>query len=43
MRLGLVGHQLGERSPEPERLIRQVLPAAVALVEHEVDDGEDGR
>ena len=43
MDLGLVGHQLGERSPEPDRLGREVAPAAVALVEDQVDDREHGR
>ena len=36
--LGLVGHQLGERAAEPDRLGRQVAAAAVALVEDQVDD-----
>ena len=40
--LGLVGHQLGERPPEPERLGRQLAAAAVALVEDQVDDREHG-
>ena len=40
--LGLVGHQLGERPPEPERLGRQVAAAGVALVEDQVDDREHG-
>jgi hypothetical protein len=38
--LGLVGHQLGERAPEPDRLGREVAAAAVALVEDQVDDRE---
>ena len=40
MHLGLVGHQLGERAPEPDRLGREVAAAAVALVEDQVDDRE---
>jgi hypothetical protein len=39
--LGLVRHQLGEGAPEPDRLRRQVAAAAVALVEDQIDDGED--
>ena len=42
VRLGLVGHQLDERPAEPQRLRREVGPAAVALVEDEVHDGEHG-
>ena len=42
MHLGLVGHQLGERAPEPDRLGREVATAAVALVEDQVDDREHG-
>jgi len=38
--LGLVRHQLGERAAEPDRLCGKVAPAAVALVEDEVDDRE---
>jgi hypothetical protein len=38
--LRLVGHQLGERAPEPDRLSREVSAAAVALVEDQVDDRE---
>jgi len=38
--LGLVGHQLSEHAPEPDRLGREVAPVAVALVEDQVDDGE---
>ena len=38
--LGLVGHQLGERAAEPDRLGGEVDPAAVALVEDQVDDRE---
>ena len=40
MHLGLVGHQLGERAPEPDRLGGEVSAAAVALVEYQVDDRE---
>ncbi len=40
MHLGLVGHQLGERAPEPNRFGREVSTAAVALVEDQVDDRE---
>ena len=39
--LRLVGHQLGERPPEPDRLGGEVDAAAVALVEDQVHDGED--
>ena len=39
--LRLVGHQLCERVPEPDRLGGEVDAAAVALVEDQVDDGED--
>jgi hypothetical protein len=35
--LRLVGQQLGQRPPQPERLGGQVAPAAVALVEDQVD------
>ena len=38
--LGLVGHQLGERSPEPDRLGGELSAPAVALVEDQVDDRE---
>jgi hypothetical protein len=38
--LGLVGHQLGERAAEPDRLGGEVAAAAVALVEDQVDDRE---
>ncbi len=40
--LGLVGHQLGQRAAEPDRLGGEVAAAAVALVEDQVDDGEHG-
>ena len=40
--LGLVGHQLGERTAESDRLCREVAATAVALVEDQVDDREDG-
>ena len=40
MDLGLVGHQLGERAAEPQRLLGQLVAAGVALVEDQVDDGE---
>jgi hypothetical protein len=40
--LGLVGHQLGERAAEPDRLGRQVPATAVALVEDQVDDRQHG-
>ena len=43
MHFGLVRHQLGERAPEPDRLRGQVAAAAVAFVEDQVDDREDGR
>ena len=39
--LALVGHQLGERPAEPDRLAGEIDAAAVALVEDQVDDGED--
>ena len=42
MHLGLVGHQLGERASEPDRLGGEIAAAAVALVEDQVDDGEHG-
>ena len=42
VRLRLIGHQLGERAPEPQRLGRKVAAAAVALVEYQVDDREHG-
>jgi len=42
VRLRLVGHQPGERPPEPERLGRQLVAATVALVEDQVDDREHG-
>jgi hypothetical protein len=42
MRLGLVRHQLRECAPEPQRLPRQLAPAAVALVEDQVDDRQHG-
>ena len=41
--LGLVGHQLGERAAEPQRLgASSVAAAAVALVEDQVDDRQHG-
>ena len=40
LHLGLVGHQLGERPPEPQRLRRQFVAAAPARVEDQVDDRE---
>ncbi len=40
MHLGLVGHQLGERAAEPDRLGRKVAAPAVAFVEDQVDDRE---
>jgi hypothetical protein len=40
--LGFVGHQLGERTPEPNRFFGEVAAAAVAFVEDQIDDGEDG-
>ena len=39
--VGFVRHQLGERTSEPDRLGREVASAAVALVEDQVDDGQD--
>ena len=38
--LGLVGHQLSEQPPEPDRLGGEIRPIGVALVEDEVDDRE---
>jgi hypothetical protein len=38
--LGLVGHQLGERAPEPDRVGRQLPATRVPLVEDQVDDRE---
>ena len=43
MYLGLVRHELGERTPEPDRLAREVPAASIALVEDQVDDCEHGR
>ena len=46
VRLGLVRHQPGQRSPEPERLGREVATGGrgrIALVEDQVDDREHGR
>ncbi len=40
--LGLVGHQLRRARAEPERLVRELAAAAVALVEDQVDDREHG-
>ena len=40
MDLGLVGHELGERATQPQRLGGQLAAARVALVEDEVDDRE---
>ena len=40
--LRLVGHQLGERPPESERLGRHFAAATVALVEDQVDDRQHG-
>ena len=47
--LGLVGHEHGEELPETDRLVAELLADVVApgrrrvaLVEHEVEDGEDG-
>ena len=40
MHLRLVGHQLGERAPEPDRLGGEVSAAAVAFVEDQVDNRE---
>ncbi len=42
MGFGLLGKQLRERVPEPERLGREVAASAVPLVEDEVDDDEHG-
>ena len=42
MHLGLVGHQLGQGTPEPDRLRREVSPAAVARVEDQIHDREHG-
>jgi hypothetical protein len=41
--LGLVRHQLGECPAEADRLGREVAPAAVPLVEDQVDDRKHGR
>jgi hypothetical protein len=40
--LGLVRKQFGQRAPQPDRLRRQLVAAAVALVVDQVDDGENG-
>ena len=42
LNLRLVGHQLCERPPQPDRLGRELVPPAVSLVEDEVDDREHG-
>ena len=39
--LGLVGHELGERASEPDGFAGQLVPAAVPLVEDQVDHRED--
>ena len=41
VRLRLVGHELYERTAEPQRLGREVTATAVPLVEDQVDDRED--
>ena len=41
--LGLVGHELRQRDPEPDRLPGQVGAPVVALVEDQIDDREDAR
>ena len=41
VRLGLVGHQLGERTTEPDGFGGELTPAAVPLVEDQVDDCEN--
>ena len=38
----LVGHELGERPPEADRLAREVSTPAVTLVEDQVHDREHG-
>ena len=43
VRLGLVGHQLGQCASEPNRLAGEVASPAVALVEDQVDDGQHRR
>jgi len=43
MHLGLVGHQLGDRSPQPQRFVRKVAAGGrgrISLVEDQVDDRE---
>ena len=40
MDVRLVGHQLGQRPAQPDRLGRQLVAARVALVEDQVDDGQ---
>ena len=40
--LRLVGHQLGQRPPEPERLGSEISATAVTLVEDQVDDRQHG-
>ena len=43
MRFGFVGHELGQRAAEADRLCGQVdAAAAPAFVEDQVDDGEHG-
>ena len=43
VRLGLVGHQRREREGEPDRLVGEVVAAAVALVVDQVEDREHRR
>ena len=43
MRLGLIGHQLDQRPPEPQRLGGELVAPAPALVEDQVDDREHSR
>jgi hypothetical protein len=40
--LGLVREQFGQRAPQPDSLRCQLVAAAVALVEDQVDDRENG-
>ena len=43
VRLGLVGHQLGQRLPEAQRLRGEVVAAGPAFVEDQIDHGQNRR
>src|SRR5258708_39963355 len=42
MNLGVVGKQFDECTTQPDCLCRKLVAAAVALVEYQVDDRQDG-